>query len=59
MAFSIVVYAGSPGVAEPILATRDPQIVEAVRRLLLERLATDGGDQLDGRHEELFGEDDA
>jgi hypothetical protein len=56
MGFSIVVYAGSPSVAQPILATRDPQIVEAVRRLLLERLTTDTGDQLEDPWEELFGE---
>ena len=57
MSFSIVVYAGSPSVAQPILATRDPQIVEAVRRMLLERLRTDPGDQFDNDLEELFGEE--
>ena len=35
---------GSPRVAQPILATRNPQIVEAVRRMLLERLRTDSYD---------------
>jgi hypothetical protein len=57
MGFSIVVYAGSPSVAQLILATRDPQIVEAVRRLLLERLTTDPGDQFDNDLKELFGEE--
>ena len=57
MGFSIVVYAGSSSVAQPILATRDPQIVEVVRRMLLERLRTDPGDQFDNDLEELFGEE--
>jgi len=57
MGFSIVVYAGSPSVAHPILATRDPQIVEVVRRLLLERLTTEPQDQVDNEWEELFGEE--
>jgi hypothetical protein len=57
MSFSIVVYAGSPRVAHPILATRDPQIVEAVRRMLLERLRMDRQDQFDHDVEELFGEE--
>jgi hypothetical protein len=57
MGFSIVVYMGSPRVAQPILATRNPQIVEAVRRMLLERLRTDSEDQFDNDLEELFGEE--
>jgi hypothetical protein len=57
MGFSIVVYAGSPSVAQPILATRDPQIVEVVRRMLLERLTTEPRDQFDNDVEELFGEE--
>jgi hypothetical protein len=57
MGLSIVVYAGAPSEAHPILATRDPQVIEVVRRLLLERLTTDTGDQLEDNWGELFGED--
>lgn len=40
MAISLVIFEGpTPAKAKPILATRDPQIIAAVKRLILERLS--------------------
>lgn len=40
MSFSLIIYEHpTPGEAQAVLATRDPWVVETVRRLLIERLS--------------------